>query len=118
MSQANHSNIKIEIIANNGIIEIRYFDNPKDDSYRHWKVPEDIAKDLMKWWLRLKKNGKINFPKTLRSKKCEFAIHSDKCVDIKALDCRGRSTMTGWSLPVVVVERLIIWQNSKVKRQE
>jgi hypothetical protein len=115
MSQANHANTKIEIITNNGIIEIRYFDNPKDDLCRHWKLPEDIARDLISWWIELKKNEKIIFPKTLRSKKCEFAMHSDKCVDIKALDCCGRSAMTGWSLPVVVVERLVIWQNGKVK---
>jgi hypothetical protein len=47
MSQANHANTKIEIITNNGIIEIRYFDNPKDDLCRHWKLPEDIARDLI-----------------------------------------------------------------------
>ena len=114
----SNADAKVEFISNDGIIEVRYFDNPKDDLCRHWKLPEDIARDLISWWIELKKNEKINFPLTERSKKCEFAMHSDKCVDIKALDCRGRSAMTGWSLPVVAVEQLVIWQNSKVKRQE
>ena len=29
----------------------------------------------------------------------------------------GRTCMTGWSLPVTVVERLAIWQEDKSKQQ-
>jgi hypothetical protein len=30
---------RVEFSVNNGIIEIRYFDTPKDELYRSWKLP-------------------------------------------------------------------------------
>jgi len=30
---------KVEFFTDNGIIEIRYFDTPKDELYRSWKLP-------------------------------------------------------------------------------
>lgn len=109
---------KIEFSANNGIIEIRYFDTPKDELYRSWRLPEPLAEELIAFWTMLKKNKKIAFPLQKRTKMCEFTMHTEKYIEIKSLDCRGRTNMTGRSLPVVVVERLVIWQNGKVKRQE
>ena len=101
---------KVEFFANNAILEIRYFDTPKDELYRSWKLPESIAHELIAWWISLKKNKEITFPLQKRTKVCELTMHTEKNIEIKSLDCLGRTNMTGWSLPAVVVEKLAVRQ--------
>jgi len=108
----NDESPRVEFSTNNGIIEIRYFDTPKDQLYRSWKLPESIANKLIAWWTSLKKNKEITFPLQKRTKLCEFTMYTEKFIEIKSLDCLGRTNMTGWSLPAAVVERLIIWQKN------
>ncbi|MDP3041700.1 MAG: hypothetical protein Q8N62_03070 [Candidatus Omnitrophota bacterium] len=134
---------KVEFFANNGIIEIRYFDgstasfdklrtspersrgtlaiNPersrridtlKDELYCSWRLPESIAHELIAWWISLKKNKEITFPLQKRTKVCEIAMNTKKYIEIKSLDCRGRTNMTGWSLPAVVIKKLVVWQKN------
>ena len=98
----------VEFFANNGIIEIRYFDTPKDELYCSWKLPESIAHELIAWWISLKKNKEIIFPLHKRVEVCEFTMNTEKYIEIKSLDCRGRTNMTGWSLPAVVIEKLVV----------
>jgi len=107
---------KVEFFANNGIIEIRYFDTPKDELYRSWKLPESIAHELIAWWISLKKNKEISFPLQKRTKVCELTMHTEKNIEIKSLDCLGRTNMTGYSLPAAVVGHLVIWQKSAANR--
>ena len=102
--------LRVEFFANDGIIEIRYFDTPKDELYRSWKLPESIAHELIAWWISLKKNKEITFPLQKRTKVCELTMHTEKNIEIKSLDCLGRTNMTGWSLPAVVVEKLAVRQ--------
>lgn len=103
-------NLKVEFNAQDGFIEIRYFDTPKDERYRSWKLPETIANELIIWWLSFKKNGKVSFPLQKKNKVCELTMNTEKFIEIKSLDCRGRVNMTGWSLPAVVVEKLAVRQ--------
>ena len=106
----NDESPKVEFFANNGIIEIRYFDTPKDELYRSWKLPESIVHELIAWWISLRKNKEITFPLQKRTKVCELTMHTEKNIEIKSLDCLGRTNMTGWSLPAVVVEKLAVRQ--------
>lgn len=101
---------RVEFFANNGIIEIRYFDTLKDELYRSWKLPESIVHELITWRMSSKKNKGITFPFQKRTKVCEITMNTKKYIEVKSLDCRGRANMTGWNLPAVVVERLIVWQ--------
>ena len=103
-------NSKVEFIAHNGIIEVRYFDGPKDQLCRSWRLPESIADELIAFWAMLKRNKEIAFPLQKRTKGCEFTMLTEKFIEIKSLDCRGRTNMTGWSLPVVVIEKLVVRQ--------
>jgi len=100
---------KVEFFANNGIIEIRYFDTPKDELCRSWKLPESIAHELSTWWISLKKNKEISFPLQKRTKACELILHTEKYIEVREFDNSGRYKMTGWSLPKKVVEELINW---------
>ena len=100
---------KVEFSANNAILEIRYFDTPKDQIYRSWRLPESIVHELIAFWISLKKNKEITCPLKKRTKLCEFTMYTKTFIEIKSLDCRGRTNMTGWSLPKVVVEELISW---------
>lgn len=109
-------NSKVEFIAHNGIIEVRYFDSPKDQLCRSWRLPESIADELIAFWAMLKRDKKIAFSLQKRTKVCEFTMHTEKFIEIKSLDCRGRTNMTGYSLPVTVVERLVIWQKCSANR--
>jgi hypothetical protein len=105
----SNADAKVEFISKDGIIEIRYFDTPKDELYRSWKLPESIAGELIAFWRSLKKNKKTTFPLQKRTKVCEFTMNTEKFIDIKSLDSRGRTNMTGWSLPNIAVEELIKW---------
>lgn len=100
---------KVEFFANNAILEIRYFDTLKDQLYRSWRLPESIVHELIAFWISLKKNKEIPFPLKKRTKLCEFTMYTEKFIEIKSLDCRGRTNMTGWSLPNGVVVELISW---------
>ncbi len=107
-------NPKVEFIANNGMLEIRYFDTPKDHRYRSWGLPESIGHELIAFWKSLKENKEISFPVQKRTKLCEFTMYSEKFIEIKSLDSLGRTNMTGWSLPKVVIEE---WINRKAKEK-
>lgn len=103
---------KVELFTDNGIIEIHYFDNPKDRFYCNWKLPEAIADELIAWWARFMKDKQVVFPIEKKSKSCQFTMYSEKYIEIKSLDCQGRMNMTGWNLPAVAIEKLVIWQKS------
>ena len=100
---------RVEFFVDNGIIEIRYFDTPKDELCRSWKLPESIAHELSTWWISLKKNKEITFPLQKRTKACELILHTEKYIEVREFDNLGRYKMTGWSLPKEVVEELINW---------
>lgn len=99
-------NPKVEFNAQDGLIEIRYFDSPEDERYRSWKLPLSIADSLIAWRQKMKKQKEIAFPLKERTKVCEITMNSNKCVEIKSLDCQGRTDMTGWSLPSLAVDSL------------
>ncbi|NWG04229.1 MAG: hypothetical protein HXY44_15360 [Syntrophaceae bacterium] len=103
----DNENPKIEFFSDNGMLEIRYFDTPKDHLYRSWRLPESIVHELIAFRIGLKKNKEITFPLQKKTTLCEFTMHTEKFIEIKSLDSRGRTNMTGWSLPSVVVEQLI-----------
>lgn len=104
---------KIEFIENGKTLEIRYFDTPEDHFYLGWRLPKSIVKELINFWLDLKENKRINFPLQKRNNLSEFTMYTDKFVEIKSLDSLGRTSMTGWSLPKVVIEELISWSTKK-----
>jgi hypothetical protein len=54
-------NSKVEFIAHNGIIEVRYFDSPKNQLCRSWRLPESIADELIAFWAMLKRDKEISF---------------------------------------------------------
>ncbi|MCG2677251.1 hypothetical protein L6386_01600 [bacterium] len=108
----NDKSPKVEFITQNGAIKVRYFDTPKDELYRSWRLPESLVGELITFWTILKKDNKTIFPLQKRTKVCELTMHTEKYIEIKSLDCRGRANMIGWSLPAAVVERLIIWQKN------
>lgn len=100
-------NPKVEFFANDGILEIRYFDTQKDHLYYGWRLPESVADELITFWISMEKNKEINLPLRKRTTLCEFTIYTESFIEIKSLDSRGRTNMIGWSLPKVVVEELI-----------
>lgn len=112
--QDKNTEAKVEIFGNlDGIIEVRYFDTPKDESYRSWKLPRPVAEELIKWWRMTKINQKTIFPINSRTGICEFTMHTEKFIGIKEIDSLGRTKMTGWSLPSEIPEKLIIWQKQE-----
>ncbi len=108
-------NTKVELSAQDGLIEIRFFDSPEDELYRSWKLPVPIADSLIAWRQKINKQ-KNAFPLKGRTKVCEITMNSDKGVEIKSLDSMGRTNMTGWSLPVVVIEKLVVWRKNTVDK--
>lgn len=97
---------KVELSAQDGLIEIRYFDAPQDRQYRSWKLPVSIADSVIAWRHKIKKQKKIAFPLQEKTRVCEITMNSSTGVEIKPLDCRGRAAMIGWSLPMLAVDSL------------
>lgn len=108
----DNENPKVEFSAQDGLIEIRYFDTPKDQRYRSWKLPLSIADDLIVWQQKMKKQKGAIFPLKTRTKVCELTMNRDKYVEIKSIDGQGRTGMTGWSLPSTVADSLGRWRAS------
>lgn len=90
-------------------LEVRYFDDSRDSSYRSWRLPKKVVGELITWWKELKKNKNINFPIKTRTKICKFNMYTEKYIGIREFDTLGRYKLAGWSLPKVVLEELIDW---------
>jgi len=103
-------NYKVEFInSSDGILEVRYFDDYKDERYRSWKMPRAVAEELIFWWKRLKQSKGKELPIKEKTKICEFSMNTEKYIEAREFDSSGRYKMTGWSLPKGVVEELINW---------
>lgn len=111
-------NPRLEFKAQNGLVEIRYFDTPKDERYRSWKLPASVVDSVIAWRQNINKQ-KSAFPLKERTKVCEITMNSDKSVEIKSLDSMGRTNMIGWNLPILAVDNLGEWRaNSTTKGDE
>ncbi|MFQ5867794.1 MAG: hypothetical protein ACE5IT_07355 [bacterium] len=97
----------------NGHLEIRYFDIPRDSSYRSWKLPKEVVKELISWWKRLRKNKNIRFPIKEKTKICEFTMYTENYIEIREFDNLGRYKMIGFSLPKVLLKELVSWKNKE-----
>jgi len=103
-------NYKVERINSlDGILEVRYFDDCKDERYRSWKIPTAVAEELISWWKRLKQSKGKEPPIKEKTKICEFSMNTEKYIEVREFDNLGRYKMTGWSFPKEVVEELINW---------
>ena len=95
------------INSSDGILEVRYFDDYKDERYRSWKMPKTVAEELIFWWKRLKQNKGKEFPIKEKTKICEFSMNTEKYIEVREFNSLGSYKMIGWSLPKEVVEELI-----------
>lgn len=93
MSGNNHK-VEFENLSD-GTLEVRYFDDYKDSSYRSWKLPKEIAAELISSWKKLRKNKNIHFHIKEKTKTCEFNMPNEKYIDIRKFDIRGRFKTTG-----------------------
>lgn len=101
-------NYKVELInSSDGILEVRYFDDCKDERYRSWKMPRAVAEELIFWRKKLTQSKGREFPIKEKTKICEFSMPTDKYINIREFDSLGRPKMIGWSLPKPVIEELI-----------
>lgn len=103
-------NYKVEFEnLSDGSLEVRYFDDHNDSSYRSWRFPKEVVKEIVSWWRKLMEKKNIHFPIKEKTRICEFNMYTEKCIEIREFDSLGRYKMTGWSLPKAVVEKLIKW---------
>ncbi len=103
-------NYKVEFInLSDEILEMRYFDDCKDERCRSWKMPRAVAEELVSWQKKFKQSKIKKFPIKEKTKICEFNMNTEKSVEVREFDGLGRYKMTGWSLPKEVVEELINW---------
>lgn len=103
-------NYKVEFVnSSDGVLEMRYFDDCKDERYRSWKMPRTVAEELISWQKRLKQSKDEKFPIKEKAKICEFSMNTEKYIEVREFDSSGRYKMAGWSLPKEIVEELINW---------
>jgi len=106
-------NSKVEFSAQDGLIEIRYFDTPDDERCRSWKMPKTVAEEVIAWRKKFNKSERKKFPVKEKTRICEFNMATDKYINIREFDSMGGYKMTGWSWPIVVMEKLIDWSRDK-----
>lgn len=114
LDKMDNYKVEFENLAE-GSIEVRYFDDHKDSSYRSWKLPKEVVVELISWWEKLRKNQNIHFPIKEKTKICEFNMYTEKHIEIREFDSHGRFKMTGWSLPKVAIEELVVWHAKQMK---
>ena len=103
-----------------GIVELRYYDNPSSDRYFSWKMPIHEANDLVRWWdnegIRLKKR---QLPVVdYRCGSVLISMNTQARVEVRAFDQYGRLKTLGYSLPRTVVECLGIWLQDAQQSQK
>lgn len=85
MSQSSYKfyrNYRIEFnIFPDGDLEIRYFDSPRDCSYRSWKLPKKVVEELIFWGRKLGKN-KNTFPSRPREEIARDNNYAKSCKDL------------------------------------
>ena len=112
--QDKKQDYKVELInISDEILEVRYFDNRKDECYLSWKIPRVVIKELILWWKRLVESKSKKLPIKEKKKICEFNMSTDKCINIREFDNFGRYKIIGWSFSSVVMEKLIDWSWDK-----
>ena len=102
------------------IIELRYFDRPKANSYFSWKIPINEVNDLAGWW---KNEGMQIKKKQLPIVEHKFgsiliSMFTHARVDIRGFDRYGGLKLLGYSLPIKVVEHLGIWLHDRQLSQK
>ena len=93
------------------IIELRYFDHPKAETYFSWKMPVNEANDLVRWWekegMQIKKTQLPIVEHKLRNVLISMFTYAG--VDVRGFDRYGGLKPLGYSLPRTVVECLSVW---------
>lgn len=103
---------KVEFSAQDGFVEIRYFNTPEDERYYSWRLPVSIVDSIIVWRQKIRKQ-KNAFPVQERTKVCQITMNSSRSVDIRSLDSMGRVDMIGWSLPTLAVDSLNEWRSGR-----
>ena len=89
------------------ILEVRYFQPPKDSSCLSWKMPKGVADETIAWMEKKRKDKQLRFPVKEKTKVCEFTMNNENSISIKEFDEFGRYKTIGWSLPKGAVEELM-----------
>jgi len=98
-------NYRIETaFLNPETVELRFYESSEDSTYRGWKMSLPVASAVADWW----RNNGVQFlkGKKIKSDIVDITLLSDSHAEIRALDSLGRPKLTGWSLPIIVVEAL------------
>ena len=101
---------KIEKVEDD-IVELRYFDQSKANSYYSWKMPINEANDLARWWenegVQIKKRQLPIVDRKFSS--ILISMFTQSTVEMRTIDQYGRTMFRGYSLPRKVVEHLLVW---------
>ena len=93
------------------IIEPRYFDHPKAETYFSWKMPVNEANDLVRWWekegMQIKKTQLPIVKQKFRN--VLISMFTQTRIDVQGFNQYGGLKMLGYSLPKKVVECLSVW---------
>lgn len=108
----NKQNVQVEINKKeDGIVELRYFDEPNLNSPFCWKIPIQEADDLAKWWLT--DGVQIRKEDTpVLNRRCDrilISMFTLEGVEVRVLNQYGKLKLRGYSLPRKVVEYLGSW---------
>ena len=87
-------------------LEIRYFKPPNDPLCLSWRIPKEVASEVIEWWKKWQ-NEQAAFPVKEKTRICEFTMNTGESINIRELDRFGRYKPLGWSLPKGAVEELI-----------
>ena len=108
----NEQNERVEFKKlEDSIIELRYFDHPKAETYFSWKMPVNEANDLVRWWekegMQIKKTQLPIVKQKFRN--VLISMFTQTRIDVQGFNQYGGLKMLGYSLPRKVVECLSVW---------
>lgn len=94
--------------ADDGVLEVRFYDQPSVSHYRSWRMPLEEAMDLAHWWLAHGANlAPHQLPVHVRAGCVAVSMTSINGIEVRGFDRHGRPKWLGASFPREVVEALV-----------
>lgn len=92
----------------NNHIEIRWYEQPDNNSFYSWKLTNQEVEDILSWWIHSGinlDNEKLPI-KEYRYKNISISMYMMKTISIRGIDSYGQLKQIGTSFPIELIKNI------------
>ena len=92
----------------NNHIEIRWYEQPDNNSYYSWKLTKQEVEDILSWWIHSGinlDNEKLPI-KDYRYKNISISMYTMTTISIRGIDGYGQLKQIGASFPIELIKNI------------